>query len=143
MEFPESETQNPNFGYPNTSLAQTPKCTRGCQRTSEDARGRQRTSEDAKERQRTPEDAKNEALSKGKKAKLKTKLDYEKKQRLLSLVRVLKKFQQSGSQNPQLNEKIKMLEDQLKRQETAAATANTATSTVIPEGPGKSPGEKI
>ena len=92
----------------------------------------------------------------------KSKLDFEKskaqllllrKQRLQSLIRVLKKFQQSGSQNPQLNEKIKMFEDQLKRQEAATATANTATSfarrattaAIVSEEPesGKNPGGKI
>ena len=116
MELPESETQNLNCGYSDPSLFQR----RGCQSTS------QKTTYKVAEAKAISEEATSQSVprmkpkSKGQKAKLKAKLDYE---RLQSLIRVLKRFQQSGSQNPQLNGKIKMLEDKLKRQETGATTA--------------------
>ena len=120
MEFPQSETQNLNFGYPDPSLAQTPKYISQMTPTHqpEDVRGRQRTPEDARGLQRTSEDTNRPAKGyqgrpKGQKDKLKTKLEFQRskallrrRQRLQSLIRALKKWKQAGVQNQQLNEKI-------------------------------------
>ena len=84
----------------------------GCQSTSQKASDKAAVVEEVTS-QRMP---KRKLNSEGQKTKLdfkKSKAFVRRKQRLKSLIRVLKKFQQAGSQNPQLKEKIKMFEDQL------------------------------